>query len=99
MISKVTFLAGAAAGYVLGTKAGREQYEKIASLAKKTNENPKVQHALETVTAKSSEIIHEATDKAKDKISDVGDKLPGARNAADDSTAATLPGGVSPAAG
>jgi hypothetical protein len=72
-MGKMTFLAGAAAGYVLGTKAGREQYEKIMAAAKHVNENPKVQHAVEAVSSKGTEIITEAKEK-------IGDKVPGARS-------------------
>ena len=32
---KLSFLAGAAAGYVLGTRAGRERYETIVRLARR----------------------------------------------------------------
>jgi hypothetical protein len=74
MIGKMTFLAGAAAGYVLGAKAGREQYEKIMAAAKQVNENPKIQHAVETVSSKGTGIISEAKEK-------IGDKVPGARSA------------------
>lgn len=82
MVGKMTFLAGAAAGYVLGAKAGREQYEKIMAAAKQVNENPKVQHAVETVTHKGTEIIGDAKDK-------IGEKVPGARHSTTDAAAST----------
>lgn len=65
---------------MLGAKAGREQYEKIMAAAKQVNENPKVQHAVETVSHKSTEIISEAKEK-------IADKVPGARSSATDSAA------------
>lgn len=81
MVGKMTFLAGAAAGYVLGAKAGREQYEKIMAAAKQVNENPKIQQAVDTMTHKGTEIIGDAKDK-------IGDKVPGARQSAGDESSA-----------
>ncbi len=81
MVGKMTFLVGAAAGYVLGAKAGREKYDQILATAKQVNENPKIQQAVETVTTKGSEIIGEAKDK-------IVETVPGARNATDDKATA-----------
>jgi hypothetical protein len=39
--------AGFAAGYVLGSRAGREKYEQIAATARKVRENPTVIQAQE----------------------------------------------------
>ena len=43
MMKKLTLLAGFGAGYVLGTRAGREQYEKIADTAQSLWKDPRVQ--------------------------------------------------------
>jgi hypothetical protein len=40
---KSALLAGLAAGYVLGAKAGRERYEQIRSAARQFGDNPGVQ--------------------------------------------------------
>ena len=37
------FMAGFAAGYILGSKAGRERYEQIKEAAKSVTDNPGVQ--------------------------------------------------------
>ena len=42
-MSKLSLLAAAAAGYVLGARAGRQRYEQIAATARKVADNPKVQ--------------------------------------------------------
>ena len=42
---RVTFLAGFAAGFVVGTRAGRERYEQLVKLGRKAVENPNVQQA------------------------------------------------------
>jgi hypothetical protein len=64
-------LAAAAAGYVLGTKAGRERYEQIRRAARKVGNDPRVQ-------AKA----HQAADLAKEKAPVVKDKLTETANAA-----------------
>jgi len=43
----LTLAAGFAAGYVLGTKAGREKYEQIAATARKLSSHPTVVQAQE----------------------------------------------------
>ena len=39
---RLTFLAGLAAGFMAGTRAGRERYEQMKQLAQKTAESPAV---------------------------------------------------------
>ncbi len=43
--------AGVAVGYVLGSRAGREQYEKIASTARRLSAHPTVVQAQEKAKA------------------------------------------------
>lgn len=45
MAGKLKFLVGLGAGYVLGTRQGREQYDKIVDKAQSLWRNPKVQDA------------------------------------------------------
>lgn len=44
---KFTFLVGAAVGYLLGSAAGRQQYEKIKSTASGLWEKPQVQRLVD----------------------------------------------------
>jgi nucleoid-associated protein YgaU len=44
-MSKLTILAAGAAGYVLGSRAGRERYEQIADGARRVMSNPRIQSA------------------------------------------------------
>ncbi|MDO5502926.1 MAG: protoporphyrinogen oxidase [Actinomycetia bacterium] len=46
-MGKLSFLAGVAAGYVLGAKAGRQRYEQIASISNKVWTSEPVQHQVE----------------------------------------------------
>ena len=63
-MSKLLLLAVGAAGYVLGTRAGRERYEQIKGMAVKVKDDPRVQ-----------EKAHQATDLAKEKAPVVKDKV------------------------
>lgn len=72
---KLTFVVGAAAGYVLGARAGRERYEQIATAARRVSQNPKVQDA----TTRAKQSAGAAAGKAVDAVTEkVGDKLPNA---------------------
>jgi hypothetical protein len=54
-MSKLALLAAAGAGYVLGTRAGRQRYEQIRSGARRVAGDPRVQAA----TARAQETVME----------------------------------------
>ena len=54
-VKKMTVLAVAAAGYVLGARAGRERYEQIRTQATKAWNNPTVQSAVDDVQAQAKQ--------------------------------------------
>ncbi len=56
MIKKWIFAAGAGIGYVLGTKAGREKYEKMRMQARQVLENPTVKDATDTVQTEATRL-------------------------------------------
>ena len=70
-MSKLILLAVGAAGYVFGSRAGRERYEKIKSMAVKVKDDPRVQDKA-----------HQASDLAKEKAPVVKDKVVSAAGAA-----------------
>ena len=65
---RTTFIMGAAVGYVLGTKAGRERYEQIMQATRRLGENPKVQEAAETLRSKGGEIAGAARERVPEQI-------------------------------
>lgn len=75
MKAKLIFLAGAATGFVLGSKAGRGAYEKIKAKATETWEDPKVQKGLETaggfVSSQAPVVGHKLQDVASTVTSKV----------------------------
>ncbi len=63
-MSKLTMAAAAAAGYVLGTRAGRERYEQISEKATALWNHPKVQEGAE----KAQGVAQEKAPGLKDKV-------------------------------
>ena len=70
-MKKLMILLSGAVGYVLGTRAGRERYEQIRSMASKVRNDPRVQ-----------EKTQQAADLAKEKAPVVKDKVQGAAGTA-----------------
>jgi hypothetical protein len=85
---KMMFLTGAAAGYVLGARAGRERYEQICRLADRIMSNPTVQNATGTAMSRGNEMAHKVADTAAEKAPGW---MPGSRSGSDsDMRASTL---------
>ena len=68
MPSKATFLTGFAAGYVLGSRAGRARYEQIRSAARSFARNPTVQSTASSLQHQAEDALSTAKDKAVDSI-------------------------------
>lgn len=66
-MKKLTLLAGLGAGYVLGTRAGREQYEKIAGKAQSLWKDPRVQEKAEKAQHLAKQKAGEAQEVVKEK--------------------------------
>jgi outer membrane murein-binding lipoprotein Lpp len=65
MMKKLMVVGAAAAGYVLGAKAGRERYEQIATQAQKLRTNPTVQKKVDEAKHAAKDAASSAVDKAK----------------------------------
>ncbi|EFK99584.1 secreted protein [Streptomyces sp. SPB78] len=70
---RIAFAAGAALGYVLGTKAGRERYEQLAKYARQVSHNPAVRNVTETATQQGRVAAGKAVHVVSVKV---GDRLP-----------------------
>jgi hypothetical protein len=99
MRARITFLAGFAVGFVVGSRAGRERYEQMVKLGRKAVENPGVQQATRAAGAKAAELSKTAGQKAAERMpkiaetakssaSKVRDRIPGRNSGDDGSTAA-----------
>src|SRR3954469_7571610 len=73
MRGKLMFISGLAAGFVLGSPAGREKYEEIRANAKKVWEHPTVQEAAGVAQAQANKLYTEGKDKLNQ--SKLGEKL------------------------
>ena len=73
MRAKMMFVAGAAAGFVAGTRAGREKYDNMVLAARKAMNNPNVQQGAGAARSQASKLYAHG----KDSVSNahLGDKL------------------------
>lgn len=58
-MAKLTFLAGAATGYVLGARAGRNRYEQIRQQWQRFLANPKVQDTRTQLTQQATQLLNQ----------------------------------------
>ncbi|MCX5382639.1 YtxH domain-containing protein [Streptomyces sp. NBC_00083] len=70
---RLTFAAGLALGYVLGTRAGRERYEQLKKSARQVAQNPAVRNTAESAAQTSRDVAGKAFHAVSDKV---GDKVP-----------------------
>ncbi|MBB6333756.1 YtxH domain-containing protein [Schaalia hyovaginalis] len=79
MGTKFGLILGLGAGYVLGTRAGREQYEKIRRAAARARRFPPVAKPLDRAGEKVSDIVRAQGERVTDKVADaVKERLFGA---------------------
>jgi len=87
-------MIGMAAGYVLGTKAGRERYEQIQQLWRKAMRTPQAQTLQHEVRETAATITDAVEQKANNAVADVADTLKETRervkNSADATTTPTF---------
>jgi hypothetical protein len=69
-VKKLTLLVVAGAGYVLGSRAGRERYEQIKSQATKTWNSPTVQDAADAVQNQAKQAAGDVKNRAQEVVSD-----------------------------
>ncbi|GGR03850.1 YtxH domain-containing protein [Streptomyces netropsis] len=71
---RLTFIIGAAVGYVLGARAGRERYEQLRKGAQRVAQNPAVRNTAESAAqngrAMTATAIHSLGERLPTSISD-----------------------------
>lgn len=76
---KFGVLVGLGIGYVLGTRAGREQYERIREASHRLRRTPLVARPLDAAGQKVSDIVRAQGEAVTDKVADaVKERLFGA---------------------
>ena len=86
MMKKLTVLLSGAAGYVLGSRAGRERYEQIKGLATKVKDNPSVQEKA----TQAADVAKTQAPVVKDKLADAAGSAK-AKVSGDDSSGGDFP--------
>ncbi|MCG8926829.1 hypothetical protein V1227_19890 [Lentzea sp. DG1S-22] len=84
-------LVGAAIGYVLGAKAGRERYDQIVRLWHRFVENPTVRKTASQAKDKAFEAAVQAKDLAADAAEKAAEKAPWKHQAESNGKAFTPP--------
>ena len=95
MFKKTTILAAAAAGYVLGARAGRERYEQIVDAAGRVKGSPQVQKAA----AQAQDFAAEQAPIVKEKAQEAAEKASGAAKSAADKAGSNGSDGSTDSAG
>ncbi|MCM2388554.1 YtxH domain-containing protein [Streptomyces albipurpureus] len=70
---KLTFIAGLAVGYVIGTRAGRERYEQLRKSVREFSQNPAVRNAAESAASNGRQVAGKAFHVVSEKV---GDRMP-----------------------
>lgn len=70
MKSKAAFIVGAGIGYVLGTRAGRRQFESIKAHALDVWNSDSVQSTVSSVQDKATEVAKEQGAALRDKVTE-----------------------------
>ncbi|MEU5544860.1 YtxH domain-containing protein [Streptomyces sp. ISID311] len=70
---RLTFIAGLATGYVLGTRAGRERYEQLRKVAQRVSQNPAVRNTAESAALTGRDAASKAFGTVSAKV---GERMP-----------------------
>ena len=74
-LGKLGMVVGAAVGYVLGAKAGRERYEQITASARQLLDKPQVKKVVDSVPGGLGARVEQVANRAADKVAQAGDKV------------------------
>lgn len=86
MKGKLAFVVGTGVGYLLGTRAGRQQFEKIKGWASETWQDPRVQGYVQDAEHAASQFARTQGAALKDKaVSTAKAKFSGSSDAAESS--------------
>ena len=79
MAGKIPFILGLGAGYVLETRAGRAQYERIKTAASKVAEQPFVRTRVDAASSHVKQAVRTQGEAVTEKVADaVKERLFGA---------------------
>ena len=67
---KAAFIIGAGLGYILGTRAGREQWDKAAGWTREAWADPRVQAQVNDLSAKATDFAKTEGSALKDRVAE-----------------------------
>ena len=70
-MKKLLLLVGVAVGFILGSKVGRQPYERLEAQIRQLAGRPEVKGAVDTLSDKAADITDIAARAVNEKISDV----------------------------
>ena len=70
MIKKLFFVAGAGVGYVLGTRAGRQKYDRMVAKAREVLDRPDVQEVTGAVKATANRLYDQGRQRVRETVGD-----------------------------
>ena len=87
VLGKFGMVVGAAVGYVLGAKAGRERYDQITASARQLMEKPQVKRVIESAPGTFGARVEQVANKAADAVHQASDRVAPSDTAAKDAPA------------
>jgi hypothetical protein len=88
MKHRMAFIAGAAVGYVLGTRAGRQRYEQLKRASTRVAEKLQLDQTAGVLRTQAGDMAGTARDRVSDtlhdRFGDKVDKIPGLHRPAGD---------------
>ena len=75
VMGKLGMVVGAAVGYVLGAKAGRERYDQLTVSARQLLDKPQVKRVVDSAPGDLGARLEQVANKAADKVHEAGDKV------------------------
>jgi hypothetical protein len=75
VLGKLGMVVGAAVGYVLGAKAGRERYEQISASARQLMEKPQVRRVIDSAPGNLGARVEQVANKAADAVHQASDRV------------------------
>lgn len=88
-MGKLSFFVGAGVGYLLGARAGRQQFEKIKSASQQVWENPRVQSSVHRVEEKVGQVARDQASAVTDKVSETVKSRIGGSNGSSSSSSSS----------
>jgi hypothetical protein len=75
MQGKIMFVLGAAAGYVIGTRRGRQGYEQLKRQASEAWQNPRVQSTVQKTVENVEQFAKDKVPAVAPAVSKISEKL------------------------